>query len=180
MVVAQDSGYTSEQVAGSGPNGGLWFVDSSSTTMQIRTQVSRLFRSDGPTAPLAGDSAIVAACLSAYGNLSARSIYAVNTQCHSHAGLTNFLAFAWAHEGRHMQANLAAARLTANDLRHEMESLVATSEGGLTFKVKDKMDSIHESIVAAGGLTHTGAAHSFSFWRPLSGNWTWATTTILD
>ena len=108
--------------------------------MQIRTQVSRLFRSDGPTAPLAGDSAIVAACLSAYGNLSARSIYAVNTQCHSHAGLTNFLAFAWAHEGRHMQANLAAARLTANDLRHEMESLVATSEGGLTFKVKDKMD----------------------------------------
>lgn len=180
VVVAQDSGYTSEQVAGSGPNGGLWFVDSSSTTMQIRTQVSRLFRSDGPTAPLAGDSAIVAACLSAYGNLSARSIYAVNTQCHSHAGLTNFLAFAWAHEGRHMQANLAAARLTANDLRHEMESLVATSEGGLTFKVKDKMDSIHESIVAAGGLTHTGTAHSFSFWRPLSGNWTWATTTILD
>jgi hypothetical protein len=174
--VSNGAGYAAAQVAGTGINGGLYYVNSASATMQLRTQIKRELRTDATPLTMTGDPIIVAAC----GGPTARTTYTVNTVCQSVAAYSNFVTFAWAHEGRHLNAALVEGNQLRSDVHVLWEPLVANDLSALQTLARDVYADTHNRIALAAQNSHTGTPFSYSFWRHVGSGWFWAQTSGLD
>lgn len=172
--------FVAAMVSGTGPNGGLWYVQRADVDMQLIAQINRNYRSDGPVHSMVGDPAIVSACVGRFGGAFAQNIQTVNSLCSWEPEFHGLVQFAWDHEQRHLDAALPAARSPSNDLHRLLEPLVAQTEVSLRNAVRTRYDGAQQAIRAAALATHTGTSRTFHFWRFVNGQWGWAATTVFD
>lgn len=132
--IANGTGYVAAQIPtalNAGPNRGLWYVSSVSATMDLRTQRTRKFRSDGDTVTLAGadpvSTTVRNACQGAFGNTNGRNHLAVNTACLDIAAFAADTLCTWAHETVHLDSATVAAKLPINDVHKVFEARVRQS-----------------------------------------------------
>ena len=183
-TVAQSGGYTAASVDGSGPNGGFWYMVSAEARADVRAQLNPDWRSDGPAHTLTGDTLIVNSCLRVFPSASSLNRLTVNTLCDLISpGFFDLLAFAWAHEDRHVSAAVNAARQSANDVHALWEPLVAASSSDLRNAASDRYMDAHEQVAQAANnqAVHTGISFTKQafWWVPPSG-WLPQNVTLID
>lgn len=87
----------------------------------------------------------------------------------------------WDHEGRHIGAALAAARLAGNNLHVNWEVIVGASQFLAQTAAINEIQAVHGRIVAASLVVHNNATDStFHFWlyTPPVSAWTWSWITV--
>lgn len=152
----------------SGPNSGIWYVESVSAGMHVRSQIRVDFRSDAPTDQVVGNSQVLAGCLAALGSpIPPQNMDGVNVACMSAAAFTELIEFAWDHEEEHMDAALDAARQPANDLHAVLETLVGGDvQAAFEWDLSLEWTAVNDRIVTASLGIHTGAHTDFPMWVP--------------
>jgi len=178
-AISDGSGYSAQSVPGSGPNSGIWYMQGVSATMQLRTQIHKEYRADGPTHPLVGDPVLVNHCTTAFNNANPRNMHAANTLCFYYAEFDSAVAVIWDHERRHMTTGLQYANASSGDLYKRWEPLVALSNLELQSKVRQEYQNT-AILVANGMLTaHGTQTATFHFYRFISDSakWLWGPST---
>jgi len=152
----------------SGPNSGIWYVESVSAGMHVRSQIRVDFRSDAPTDQVVGNSQVLAGCLAALGSpIPPQNMDGVNVACMATAAFTELIEFAWDHEEEHMDAALDAARQPANDLHAVLETLVGGDvQAAFEWDLSLEWTAVNDRIVTASLGIHTGAHTDFPMWVP--------------
>ncbi len=107
--LSASSGLSVGQVGSTGPNANLRYVDQMTAGMDLRTQISPRYRTNGTQYSLAfAPSALTAACAAASVTGSA-SVYQANAVCTSNViSFNNLVSCIWSHEARHMTAGIGA------------------------------------------------------------------------
>ncbi len=150
-----------------GPNSGLSYVVSASATMQLRSQIRRIFRSDDVGSPLPSGSYLAQAC----GSTGTHSTYYVNTYCLYSLSFAMFWNGAWSHENSHLASALNAARAPQGDLHKRLHGLVL-SEGALSVAASEQYELAHSHIFYTAFATHAGESiHNHTFWWNPFGVW---------
>jgi hypothetical protein len=142
------------------------YVNSVSATMQIRTQLNRLFRPDGPAFAVSGNGQVSNACYAVFGNFNARTHSETNTQCFGTSlgyklNFEAFVATTWAHEGRHMDSALVAARSPAGDLHALVSPFVKQNTTELTALTFGAFYDAYDHVFARSLSSHTGGTDTF-------------------
>jgi hypothetical protein len=174
---ATGDGYDTDVVPGVGPNGQFHYVSDYNITMDLRSDINRLFRSDADTlnVPMAGHSTVVSAC-----GPQRRNHFAVNTVCAPVAAYGNFLVYAWDHEDLHRNEGIAAAQASSGDLPSVWEGLLHASAAQLETLVEMRRSEVHEVIQVAMLCTHTGVNAHFDFWRNPGTGWDFSPITVVE
>jgi hypothetical protein len=168
-----DSGWTMRQVTDSGPNAGLWYVESASFRMR---RGSNLNPQVLPGAPKHGisDPAQEAECRSNMGLGPADPVlvnfYTYNSGC-KQVDMENFIARAWNHEeygsppandGHEAKGETEAGR-PENDIYAAVEGIVAADDFGVHDAVIQRFDAIEQRVRQAG-LTEPSQNWHGTFW----------------
>jgi hypothetical protein len=172
--LSNGNGYSAATVAGSGPNGGLWYVATTSAIMDLRTQVHRDFRADGPTWVMTGSQTVTTGCAVAFPSnpTGPRTIHTVNTTCVPTPDFTAYVTCVWSHEGQHLRADTAAARTAANDVYALWEPMVAQTSSGLQSTVASAYSLANGRVFNAGAATeNTGTQYQRIFWYTTGNGW---------
>jgi len=164
-----------------GPNHGIWFIVSPLIDMDLRTQVSKRYRTDG--VKLAVDSTNMATlCQMAYFNTAPRNHLEVNTSCagvqlgYDHSRYLNFLTFVWLHEGRHLSKALEGARSATGDVHRRLGGLVAFSYQDLRGQAENVFDDASQHVFSTALSSHVEgvtSSHTMYLFRQKS----WKDTT---
>ncbi len=131
--VSTTGGFTIVQAPGTGPNGGMFYMTSPNAVMLLRGQVNIAWRSDHSGFALNQDAATLC------GTTAAKSIWHVNTVCFpagsdSVQDQVNKIVI---HEGKHIVAGVAAAKLPANDVHALWEPMVDVNMALLRSRASD-------------------------------------------
>lgn len=152
--IANGAGYVAAQVPtalNAGPNRGLWYVSSVSATMDLRTQRTRKFRSDGDTVTLAGTDPVSTtvrnACQGAFGNTNGRNHVAVNTVCVDIPAFAADTVCTWAHEAAHLDSATVAAKLPINDVHKVFEARVRPTPAQLQTALSSLYDLAWQRVL---------------------------------
>jgi hypothetical protein len=162
---------------GSGPNAGIFYVQSKSKTMNLRWNVARRWRSDGPVYPLAGNATVSAACAVTVPTATALGHYSVNTKC-SFTPMPNYSAFLSAigtHEGTHLDLGYNAAMDgTTNDLWRNWEGIVSDVQGEVQSAAEQFAEAANTNIWNAAKAPDLGNPPVTIFWLyRYSTGWIW-------
>lgn len=178
--LSNGTGYAAASVPGSGPNGGLWYVASASADMDLRTQVHKNYRLDGPTWPMFGNATVTVGCYVAFpGNPNAaRSVHTVNNVCVVTPAFTSFVNCLWSHEGQHLSAATTAAQSSNNNVYALWEPMVASTSSGLQNNVSAAYSGAHDRVLVTSVAAHINMTqHPYTFWDYTTG-WNQTTPTI--
>lgn len=158
--LSDGNGLVIDQVAGGGPNKGLWYISSATIGMDLRTQVLRHYRADGPTHTIANVPSITSQCQTS----NPLNVAAVNSCLPQHSAPFNaFIATIWSHEKRHLDTATVAAREPAQNVKLLWESLVHGEKVGVLLKAKE----IHE-LADARVFARSSAVDMVNIvWSPL-------------
>lgn len=172
--LSSGTGYTAGSVAGSGPNGGLWYVNQRSASMDLRTQVHRDFRSDGVAWAMSGDATVVNGCATAFPGAptAPRNIFTVNNACVNTPAFSVYVGCVWSHEGQHLSAAMTSAQSAPNDVYALWEPLVAPSSGDLHAIVSQPYTFAHDRVFSDALAAHgTMTPYQRTFWYTIGGGW---------
>jgi hypothetical protein len=179
--LSSGNGYIAASVPGSGPNGGLWFVSSTSADMDLRTQVKVWYRIDGPTYPMIGNATVVAGCGNAFpaNPSAARSIHTVNNTCVVTPPFNSFVNCIWSHEAQHLSAATSSAQSSTNDVYKLWEPLVRNNSSDVQSAVSSQYSGAQTRVrTASQNAENTMTEHNYTFWDYKPG-WDSTTKTIL-
>jgi hypothetical protein len=172
--VSSGSGYTAASVLGSGINGGLWYVSTTSAHMDLRTQVHQTLRSDGVAWSVASNDTVANGCAAAFPSnpTDARNIYTVNNTCVPTPAFNDNVICLWSHEGQHLSAATTSAQSATNDVYALWEPLAAQSLAGLQFIVAGRYSEANARVLDDAAATeNTGTEHQYKFWYNSGGGW---------
>jgi hypothetical protein len=182
--LSSGTGYTATSVPGSGPNGGLWYVASTSADMDLRSQVHPWYRSNSPNTftMLGAAQAVSDGCATAFpiDPGGARSLYTVNTVCTTNyaSAYSSLLNCASSHEGQHLSSATTSAQSADNDVYKLWEPLVATTAGDLQTAVSIAYTNANTRVFSAADNAHNAMTpHQFTIWDFLP---PWGTTVKND
>jgi hypothetical protein len=167
--ISNGNGYTAAEVDG-GPNDGLWYVSARTVTMELRTQLNKQWRADGPTYAMTGSSTVINAC----GSTPQRNHQAVNQVCTgiNMPAYASFVSHVWSHEGSHLSAALGAAAASGGNLHALLEPLFSTSAAGLQTAAAGEFDDAHDHVFNAAAAIDTGQPIVFKpVWRNRGSGW---------
>lgn len=151
----------------SGPNTGLTYVQRALVTMQLRTQLRREFRQDGPLYPVVAGTNAALAC----GNTMSRTIRSANLDCFANSKWFNaFSSSMWTHEDQHMASALQIASTPSADLHMRFFGLV-----GSPYSVMEaaalQYDLVQANVYNAALSTHAPTGSSFDVWMYHNSVW---------
>lgn len=142
--LSSSNGLSVAQVGSTGPNAGLFYVNQMSAYMDLRTQISPRYRTNGPAYTLAfAPTTLVSACAAAsvYGSAS---VYQANAVCTGNiVPFNNLVSCIWSHEARHMTAGVGAAKYVNNDVYALWEPLARSTSTALVTAAKEEYDFAH-------------------------------------
>ena len=176
LQLANGNGYSAAVVAGNGPNGSLWYVEGRTAIMDLRTQVHRDFRSDGPTYAMTGSQTVIAGCNSAFGNLNPRNIHTVNTACVNTPQFGDYVSCVWSHEGQHLSAAITSARNAANDVYALWEPLASRTEAELQTEARRQYSDANSRVFDdAAVVENSMTPYTRTFWYSEGSGWSSST-----
>ncbi len=167
-------GFSAGRITGSGPNGGLWFVNQMTAKMDLRTQIHARWRNPGAPWTLEYAPTSFRNACNASGVYISASVYQANAVCTSN--LPNFnsaVSCLWSHESLHMSKGVAEAKSAANDVYALWEPLVRGSLGDLTTAARALYSGAHtqvrDTLIGAHALM---TPHYFGgWWADLAAGW---------
>ncbi|MBY0491046.1 MAG: hypothetical protein K2R93_14480 [Gemmatimonadaceae bacterium] len=169
------SGYTLDQVVGGGPNRGLWYVSSFAVGADLRTQLHKKFRADGPTYSLSqvDFGFYVNPCA---GSQPSRTHESMNA-CYSteSAEYNRFTSVIWAHEASHANLIVNMGRTTSFDLQRLTERVVANESNVASFFAETAYEVVRDSLFRRSKTLDPNSFtdHATIKYVPLStGRWT--------
>ncbi len=154
-----DTWYTASAPISAGPNKGFVYVASTTVTMQLRAQVNKRYRADGPRFTVTATPVVDTACQLVFGDRFDRTHLEVNTQCaagNPHA--TQFEAFVnqiWAHEDLHLNAGIAAAKRDSGDLVKRIGPLVGRNTDHLENQANRLFNAAQDYVYSNALSSHT-------------------------
>ncbi len=181
--LSNGTGYAAASVPGSGPNHGLWYVASASADMDLRTQVRKWYRSDGPGSAMFGSVTVTFGCSQAFPTdpNGFRNVHTVNNVCVVTPAFNSFVNCLWSHEGQHLSTATTSAQSSANNVYALWEPMVATTSSGLQNIVSVAYSSAHDRVrTTSQNAENTMTQHPYTFWDYIAaGGWQQTNETIL-
>jgi len=171
--LSASNGLSVGQVGSTGPNANLRYVDQMTADMDLRTQISPRYRTNGTPYSLAfAPSALTAACAAASVTGSA-SVYQANAVCTSNlVEFNNLVSCIWSHEARHMTAGIGAAQYSNNDVYVKWEPLVREDATSLVAAAKVEYENVHLRVRGIIVAAHnTGPYTGFAGWWITGAGW---------
>ena len=163
---------------GTGPNAGFWFVTNATTRMDLRTQLSKKYRSDDTTRTLNGVAEVLQACSAASSPnpVPPQNNLTINTVCFQVSGFTDLVDFTWNHEAQHLVLAQQEAEKPYNDIYADWEGIVL-GDSVSTFLVANSIqNTMHGMVADTANKIHSGATTEFELWYHTgSGVWEWST-----
>lgn len=174
------AGFSAQSVTDSGPNSGLWYVDSATYTMHHATELNPYIRHGHPPDTLTDNPSDTdwKKCKNSQnlqpGDTLIINFYAYNTECRPNENVNEMIAQALAHEGlgtngwTSANANGHEARVRfgaldpINDPRQVVESLVASGDSVLASGVRAYLLSVDNRLHVAADTAHVYVNGLFS------------------
>lgn len=150
---------------GGGPWTGVDYVADATVTVDVEWAYAREFRSDGPHYAMRGDADLLNGCPD---SLATMNVLVANTACGTtQTQFNSLVAFAVAHEGRHIDAITTEA--AQHDLLADWEPVVG-SESHVTAEVSRIATNIENAIDGASDWPHTtGPTYDVWLWDGSNG-----------
>jgi hypothetical protein len=172
--LSSGNGYTAASVAGSGPNGGLWYVSQKTANMDLRTQVHRNYRSDGVTWSMVGNATVINGCAAAFPSnpTAPRNIHTVNNTCVYTPAFNAYVSCVWSHEAQHLSAATTSARIPANDAYALWEPTVAQTSSALQSNLFGAHNAANTRVFDDADAAHNAMTYYYPiFWSNVGGGW---------
>ena len=150
--------------------------------MDLRTQVLRVYRTDGTAFSVAAPTAVANGCAAAFPQAptATRNMHTVNISCVPTAAFTGWVNCIWTHEAAHLAAGTTAAQASANDVYRLWEPLVRASAAALQTAVSAVYTVAEDQVNGLALAAHNPPlmqVHAFSFWYNSGSGWGGGTTT---
>ena len=159
-AISNGSGLSWQAISDGGPNDGLSYVTSISTTLDIRWLLAPRLRSNAsPLQVFSGDAA-----LQKCGNTTSRNIATAN-QCFN-SDLGSVIATTLLHEEWHSELAIAAALSTAGNLYARWEEIVGEDDAGMKPQAQGVFIDVFNEIQSKSAVADSPGG-------PQSPNYTW-------
>lgn len=161
------------------------YITSSNVAMQLRTQVHKQYRHDGPEHSVIGNSTVQPACWAAFLSVDPRSQWQVNKNCFTATSydyqFSALVGQAWLHESRHLVRAIQTANSSQGDLYARLaEEVIANDVTSLHSEAGRVFAMVELHILLEAEKTHLeypGNTTYGPFWRH-AGSWFLGTLTV--
>lgn len=182
-TVRNGNGYVAASIptgVANGPNQGIWYVDTVTARMDLRTQITKKFRADGDTFPMTGSTVVTAGCAAAFPGspTSGRNHRTVNRNCVPTADFLTDSVCTWSHEAKHLDSASTSAKRSANNVYLLFEPTIASSATALQNQLGSLYGNANQRVFINADSAHLAMTlDTLAFyWRRFTQNG-WELTT---